>query len=95
VVWGFNEVGSGTILVTHNVSLARRLAEAGMADTWQMEFRGGSPTYRIIPGISAVSHAESVARSIGFSRADIERMVREKRGDFVPGTSESNGIGTV
>ncbi|MFM1846854.1 MAG: hypothetical protein RL417_328, partial [Pseudomonadota bacterium] len=79
VVWGFNAVEAGTILVTHNVNLARRLAEEGIAKTLQMEFAEGAPTYRIIPGISTVSHAESVARSIGFGREDIERMVREKR----------------
>ena len=81
IIWGFNEVGAGTCLVTHNVNLARRLADENMAESFQMEFTDGAPTYRVIGGISTVSHAESVARSIGFSRDDIERMVRQKTGD--------------
>lgn len=88
IMSGFNAIGAGTCLVTHNVSLARRLAHEGVAETVQMEFVDGQPTYRLVPGISSASHAESVAKSIGFSRSDIDQMVRRKRGEDPPTVNE-------
>ena len=39
----------------------------------QVEFKDEQPTYRVIEGISRVSHAIRVAEKIGFGKADIDR----------------------
>jgi hypothetical protein len=38
----------------------------------QVEFSGDLPTHKIINGISRVSHADRVAKKIGFSKEDID-----------------------
>jgi hypothetical protein len=42
------------------------------------EFDEDMPTYRIIPGISRVSHADKVAKRINFSNKDRHRYMKEK-----------------
>jgi hypothetical protein len=41
-------------------------------------FDGDAPTYRIVPGISRVSHADRVAQKIRFSEADRRQYLKEK-----------------
>ncbi|MDQ3583605.1 MAG: hypothetical protein M3495_19255 [Pseudomonadota bacterium] len=43
-----------------------------------MEFAGEAPTYRLIDGISTVSHADWIAKRLGFSREDIESYLRQR-----------------
>lgn len=70
---GFAKKGGSTLLITHNHALVDQYADRPEALTRQVEFAQGEPTFRLVPGISRVSHADKVAARIGFSKADIER----------------------
>lgn len=78
ILEAFKRLGSLTILVTHNHELAEHYAQGNGATFRQVEFDGEFPTHRFIDGISMISHADLVARSVGFSKQDIERMLKEK-----------------
>ncbi|ORU90694.1 MAG: hypothetical protein A6F71_06985 [Cycloclasticus sp. symbiont of Poecilosclerida sp. M] len=78
ILEAFKRLGSLTILVTHNHELAEHYLDEGTAIFRQVEFAGEKPTHRFIDGISVISHADIVARSVGFSRDDIERMLQDK-----------------
>jgi DNA mismatch repair protein MutS len=41
-------------------------------------FDGDDPTYKIIPGISRVSHAGRITQKINFSQEDRHRYMKEK-----------------
>ncbi len=72
VLNGFYRKGNSTILITHNHQLVDQFAKAGTGIAKQVEFAKDAPTYRLIPGISRVSHADRVAKKIGFSKEDID-----------------------
>ena len=74
----FYTIGNNTLLVTHNHSLVDRFVDEGKGQGLMVEFNGDEPTYRIIPGISRVSHAERVAERIRFSKEDRQRYLKEK-----------------
>lgn len=74
----FHTIGNNTVLVTHNHSLVDRFMEAQKGQALKVEFDGDDPTYRIVPGISRVSHADRVARKIHFSEDDRRRYMKEK-----------------
>ncbi|PHS73212.1 MAG: DNA mismatch repair protein MutS [Cycloclasticus sp.] len=74
----FQRLGSLTILVTHNHELAEHYLDDDLAVFRQVEFDGQRATHRFVNGISVISHADLVARSVGFSKDDIERMLKEK-----------------
>jgi len=78
ILGGFYQVGNNTILVTHNHELAEQFQQRGVGMYRQAEFIQGSPTHRSIEGISRVSHADKVARRIGFAKEDIERHLAER-----------------
>lgn len=69
---GFYTIGNNTVLVTHNHELARRFAAEERGQYRQVELRYDNPTYKIAAGISTVSHADRVARKLGFSADDIK-----------------------
>ena len=73
---GFYQKGNNTILITHNHELVDRYQEKGIGLARQVEFRNEQPTYRVIEGVSRVSHADRVARKIGFSKDDIARYLK-------------------
>ncbi len=73
VLAGFYKLGASTLLVTHNHELCERLQEKGIGCYLQGEFLAHGPTYRLIPGVSRVSHADRVAASLGFSKEDVEK----------------------
>lgn len=73
ILKGFHSLGASTLLVTHNHELCQRLHNEGMGQYLQVEFSGGRPTHRLIPGVSKVSHADRVAAALGFSRDDVEK----------------------
>ncbi len=75
---GFSEIGSNTILVTHNHELARRFRQQGRSQNLQVEFKEKKPTYRLVPGISKESHAELIAEKVGFSAKDIDAYLQRK-----------------
>ena len=72
---GFYQKGNSTILITHNHELVDRYQKRHIGLARQVEFKNEQPTYRVIEGISRVSHADRVARKIGFSREDIARYL--------------------
>lgn len=72
---GFYQKGNNTLLITHNHELVDRYQQKGIGMARQVEFKDEQPTYRVIEGISRVSHADRVARKIGFSREDIARYL--------------------
>lgn len=78
VLNGFYRIGNNTLLVTHNHELAERFEENKIGQYFQVQFIGEGPTYKIIEGISKVSHADRVARKIGFGKEDIERYLKER-----------------
>lgn len=73
VLSGFHKLGASTLLVTHNHELCERLEEKGLGRYLQGEFLPQGPTYRLIPGVSRVSHADRVAAALGFSKEDVEK----------------------
>lgn len=75
VLSGFHKLGASTLLVTHNHELCERLQEKGIGRYLQGEFLAQGPTYRLIPGVSRVSHADRVAAALGFSKEDVEKHV--------------------
>ena len=75
---GFWRKGCTTILVTHNHELVEKFIQQGIGQAKQVQFRDDRPTYRLIDGISKISHAHRIAWEVGFSREDIERHLREQ-----------------
>lgn len=74
----FHTIGNNTVLVTHNHSLVDRFMEAQKGQSIMFEFKGDDPTYRIVPGISRVSHADRIAKKINFSKADRSRYMKAR-----------------
>ena len=74
----FHIIGNNTVLVTHNHSLVDRFMGESKGQCLMVEFNGDDPTYKIVPGISRVSHADRVARRIQFSEEDRRRYLKEK-----------------
>ena len=72
---GFNRKNSSTLLITHNHALVDLLINKGIGQPRQVEFKDGDPTFRLIDGISRISHADRIARKIGFSKEDIDRYL--------------------
>lgn len=75
ILEGFQQKGNSTILITHNHDLVDRFMEKGTGLARQVEFANDQPTYRLVEGISRVSHADRVAKKIGFSKEDISRYL--------------------
>jgi len=75
VLTGFYRKGNSTVLITHNHQLVDHFIKQGMGIAKQVEFAHEAPTYRLIPGISRVSHADRVAKKIGFSKEDIDNYL--------------------
>ena len=44
-----------------------------------VEFANDAPTYKLIAGISRVSHADRVAKKIGFSKEDIDHYLADAK----------------
>jgi DNA mismatch repair protein MutS len=79
VLNGFYRKGNSTILITHNHQLVDQFAKAGTGVAQQVEFANDAPTYRLVPGISRVSHADRVAKKIGFSKEDIDKYLANSK----------------
>src|SRR5574337_330715 len=78
ILGGFHQVSNNTMLVTHNHELAEQFQKRGIGLYRHAEFVYGAPTYRLVEGISRISHAHKVARRIGFAKEDIERHLVER-----------------
>ena len=77
VLNGFYRKGNSTILITHNHQLVDVFVKQGIGLDRQVEFADDLPTHRIIPGISRISHADRVAKKIGFSKEDIDHYLKD------------------
>ncbi len=75
VLNGFYRKGNSTILITHNHQLVDKFVRDGISLPRQVEFANDAPTYKLIAGISRVSHADRVAKKIGFSKEDIDNYL--------------------
>ena len=73
---GFRQKGNSTVLITHNHELVEHFQKEKIGLARQVEFKNENPTYRLIEGISKVSHADRVAKKIGFSKDDIARLLK-------------------
>ena len=75
VLDGFIKLGSSTIFITHNHALARsyRKKRGARYQFLMTDFDGDRATYRFKKGIASHSHAESVAKDIGFGKEDIDK----------------------
>lgn len=78
ILSGFYRRGGSTILITHNHELIDKLIEINMGQPLQVEFSGDKPSFRLVSGISRISHAEDVAKRLGFSKRDIEQILKEQ-----------------
>jgi hypothetical protein len=76
---GFRRKKNTTLLITHNHELVDTFIDKGIGQARQVEFKNEEPTYRLIEGISRVSHADRVAKKIGFSKEDIDRYLGNSR----------------
>ncbi|MDT8407785.1 MAG: DNA mismatch repair protein MutS [Methylococcales bacterium] len=77
VLEGFYRKGCSILLITHNHQLVDELLKRGMGEARMVEFLPEGPTYKLIPGISRVSHADRVAEKVGFSKAHIEKLLQQ------------------
>ncbi len=75
VLDGFYRKGNSTILITHNHQLVDVFVNKGEGVPRQVEFLNDLPSYKLIDGISRVSHADRVAKKIGFSKEDIDNYL--------------------
>jgi len=75
VLDGFYRKGCNTLLITHNHQLVDVFVKKSEGIAKQVEFSNDLPTYRLIEGISRVSHADRVAQKIGFSKQDIDNYL--------------------
>lgn len=75
VLDGFYRKGNSTLLITHNHQLVDVFVNKGIAAAKQVEFADDLPTFKLIAGISRVSHADRVAKKIGFSKQDIDNYL--------------------
>jgi DNA mismatch repair ATPase MutS len=75
VLNGFYRKGNSTILITHNHQLVDEFVNQRIGLPRQVEFADNAPTYKLITGISRVSHADRVAKKIGFSKEDIDNYL--------------------
>ena len=74
----FHAIGNNTILVTHNHPLVDKFVEEGKGKYLKVELRDGEPTYKLLPGISRVSHSDRIAEKVKFSKADRLWYMKEK-----------------
>ncbi|NOT11591.1 MAG: DNA mismatch repair protein MutS [Methylococcaceae bacterium] len=79
VLNGFYRKGNSTILITHNHQLVDSFVNQKIGLAKQVEFAHDAPTYRLIDGISRVSHADRVAKKIGFSKEDIDTFLADSK----------------
>jgi DNA mismatch repair ATPase MutS len=79
VLNGFYRKGNSTVLITHNHQLVDQFSGQGTGVPKQVEFAHDQPTYRLVSGISRVSHADRVARKIGFSKEDIDNYLADSK----------------
>lgn len=78
VLDGFYKKGNNTILITHNHQLVDNFVNKGIGLPRQVQFAQDAPTFKLVEGISRVSHADRVAKKIGFSKQDIENYLKNK-----------------
>jgi len=76
---GFYRKGNSTILITHNHQLVDSFVRQSTGIPKQVEFADDAPTYKLIDGISRVSHADRVAKKIGFSKEDIDNYLADTK----------------
>ena len=69
---GFIRIGNATILVSHNHELARLLEEQDTGIFYKFYLENNNRTFTLTDGISEFSHAELVAKRIGFSQEHID-----------------------
>jgi len=79
VLNGFYRKGNSTILITHNHQLVDSFVRQRIGLPKQVEFADDAPTYKLIEGVSRVSHADRVAKKIGFSKEDIDNYLADTK----------------
>ncbi len=75
---GFRRKNNTTVLITHNHELVEGFLAKKFGQALQVEFKDDDPTYRLINGVSHVSHADRVAENIGFSKKDIDKYLDDE-----------------
>lgn len=75
---GFYAKANSTILITHNHQLVDDFLNREVGIARQVEFAKDAPTFKLIKGISRVSHAARVAKKIGFSKEDIAEYLNKE-----------------
>ena len=78
VFWGLKQIGSGTVVITHNRELVRQLENEKIGVAYQMNTTNGKPNFHLKPGLSPHSHAAEVAKQLRFSPEEIKNIVTKK-----------------
>lgn len=78
VFWGLKQIGSGTVVITHNRELVRQLEKSEIAVAYQMNTTDGKPNFHLEPGLSPHSHANEVAKQLHFSPEEIREIVERR-----------------
>lgn len=78
IMKGFYAIGNNTLLVTHSHELVDKFMQEGKGQYLQVDFDGGKPTHKMVPGVSKDSHALRVAKKINFSPEDMQRHLKER-----------------
>ncbi|MDC9729567.1 MAG: DNA mismatch repair protein MutS [Methyloprofundus sp.] len=79
VLDGFYRKGNNTLLITHNHQLVDVFMNKAEGVAKQVEFLNEEPSYKLVEGISRVSHADRVAKKIGFSKEDIDGYLDDSK----------------
>ena len=92
IVEGFRDIGSGTVLVTHDFTLARRLERTGVTQSQRFTLDENKPTFQIEEGISDSSYAMRIAEKLGFTPDDVRELVQNKmrNGKPIKGSDQGN-----
>jgi DNA mismatch repair ATPase MutS len=76
---GLKDIGSGVVLITHDLVLALELSSKHSFKPLTPEMVDDKPTFRLIPGHAISSGAQRVAAEIGMTEKDVRIMVELKR----------------
>jgi len=66
------------LVVTHNHNMVDLFKRDGKGQYLMAEFKNDNPAFKLVPGISRVSHAGRVAKKIGFSKEDRRKHLIEE-----------------
>ncbi|MBI5504165.1 MAG: Smr/MutS family protein [Deltaproteobacteria bacterium] len=67
------DVGARVVVTTHYGQIKAMSAQDSRVEVSALEYRGGKPTYRVVPGTAGESHALAAAARVGIDDVLVER----------------------